>query len=91
MTDEELRAALDHLFADEDGADSDVHDGELRARCIEALKERRRDAAVWRPWITRLIRDMWATDEAIEEGYGIGDALEFIEWLADEMDCDVTA
>ena len=92
MTDEELRKALDGLFAYDSGAtDSGKHDEELRARCRKELTERQALPHAWRGFISRLVRDLCLTDEAIEEGYGLYDALDFIEWLEDRMDCQVRA
>lgn len=85
MTDEELRDALDGLAAYDAGAtDSGIRDEALRARCIAELKERAA-AESWRPFISRLVRDMWLSDEAIGQGYGLEDALEFTEWLEERM------
>ena len=90
VTDGELRKALDGLFAYDGGAtDSGIHDEGLRARCITALKEHRAAAEQWRPFVARLVRDMWLSDEAIGQGYGLEDALEFTEWLEERMDCQV--
>lgn len=89
MTDEELRDVLDGLHAYDDGAaDSGIRDEARRARCIAVLKDRR-TGAEGRQWLARLVRDMWLTDEAIEQGYGLEDALGFIERLEDRMDCPV--
>ncbi len=91
MTDEELRDALDGLHAYDDGATSSgIHDEGLRVRCITALEERRQAGPEqWRPWLARLVRDMWLSDEAIGQGYGLEDALGFTEWLEDRMDVPV--
>lgn len=87
MTDEELRDALDGLFAYDCGAvDSGIRDEALRARCTRALEERRaRGSGEWRSWLARLVREMWLSEEAISQGYGTEDALEFAEWLKDVM------
>lgn len=91
MTDEELRDALDGLHAyDEGAADSGIRDEGLRARCIAALAERRaRGQDFWRPWLARLARDMYLSDEKISQGSGLADLTGFAEWLEWEMKCPV--
>lgn len=88
MTDEELKDALDGLYAyDEGAADSGIRDEGLRERCIAALRQRRdeEEAAAWSAWTARLVRDMFLTDERIAQGYGLTDAVLFIRWLEDRM------
>ncbi len=86
MTREELIDALDGLHAYDDGAvQSGIRDESLRSRCIEELK-RRKDAPDAYAFFSTLIRDMWLTDKAIEQGYGIEDAMGFARWLEDRMD-----
>ena len=34
-----------------------------------------------------LVRDMWLSDKAIAQGYGTEDAVSFVEWLEERMDC----
>lgn len=85
MTDDELRDALDGLYAYDGGAtDSGIRDENLRARCKEELKARHAGDG-YGPWLSRLVREMWLSDEAIEQGYGIVDAVEFCRWLDEEM------
>lgn len=80
MTTDELHAALDGLFAYEGCCvDSGIHDEALRARCVKEL------AALDRPGLARLVRDMWLTEESIGQGYGAEDVAEFLRWLDDEM------
>lgn len=88
MTDEELRDALDGLYAyDKGSVDSGIHDEDLRARCIKAMDGRRGNTeAVWRTWLARFTRDMWLSDESIGQGYGMEDVVHFAEWLEDQMD-----
>lgn len=86
FSDEDLRDALDGLFAYDEGAtDSGIHDELLKKRCRHELETRSED----RIWITKLIRDMWMSDEALELGYGIEDALDFVNWLRDHMGIDL--
>lgn len=89
MNEKELREALDGLYAYDDGSvDSGIHDEALRQRCIEAIKAISvgESELVPRLWLSRLIRDMWLSEEALEQGYGIEDALSFLRWLEDRME-----
>jgi len=89
VTDDELRAALDGLCAYDEGAvSSGIHDEQLRQRCIAELKQRTAGDE-GRAWLARFARDMYLSDEAIGDGYGLGDVLEFAEWLRDEMGVDL--
>lgn len=87
VTDEELRDALDGLHAYDDGAtDSGIRDERLRGRCVAALRAHRDQGDDhWREWLARLVRDMWLSDEAISQGYGLQDAIEFTQWLGERM------
>jgi hypothetical protein len=87
MTDEELRRALDGLYAYDMGAvSSGTHDEDLRERCVQALAGHRGDdPSTWRIWLGRLVREMWLSDEALMDGYGCEDAAHFLEWLEDYM------
>lgn len=86
MTDEELQAALDGLYAYDTGCiDSGVHDEALRARCIAELHSRLGDHEVASRYISRLIRDMYLSEAALADGYGIEDAISFTDWLGDHM------
>lgn len=87
MTETELRDALEGLFAYDTGAvDSGIHDEGLRARCQEAISEMRLGAeAAPRLWLSRLVRDLWLSEEALQQGYGVEDAVEFLRWLDERM------
>lgn len=85
MTDDELRDALDGLFAYDTGCvDSGIHDEALRARCVAELAARaaRPDHRLWE---ARLVRDMWVSEEALTNGYGLEDLVGFVQWLADAL------
>lgn len=87
MTDEELCEALDGLFAYDTGSiDSGIHNEALRSQCQYALYDRRA-AAGWRVWLATLVREMWLSDDALARGYSVEDAVEFVKWLEDRMDC----
>lgn len=80
MTDDELRDALDGLYAYDVGAtDSGIRDEALRERCKAALE------AMSPAALSQLVSDMWLTPQARAAGYNALDAEEFTEWLADEM------
>lgn len=88
MTDDELRNALDGLYAYDTGCvDSGVHDEALRERCIAEMRSRMgpHDIAP-RLFLSRLIRDMWLTEEALAQGYGIEDVMSFAAWLDERME-----
>lgn len=90
MTRDELIDALDGLHAYDMGCvDSGIRDEVLRARCIADLKQRAA-APDAREFFARLIRDMWLADEAIGQGYGVEDAVEFVKWLEERMDLPLT-
>ena len=88
MTDEELRTALEGLFAYDSGSrGSGIHDEALRQRCIAELKSKPCGAyeVVPRLYLSRLVREMWLSEESLAQGYGIEDAVSFITWLEDQM------
>ncbi len=89
MTEERLREALRGLFAYDTGStDSGIHDEGLRQQCIAAIKAIPTDPYEVAPrlWLSRLIRDAYLSEEALEEGYGIEDAISFVKWLQERMD-----
>lgn len=88
MNEQELRDALEGLYAYDDGAtDSGIHDEALRERCKKAIKAMPigEHELFPRLWLSRLIRDMWLSEESLEQGYGILDAMSFLRWLEEEM------
>lgn len=91
MTDEELRDSLDGLYAYDNGAvDSGIHDEDLRVRCVTEMQARRGPYEVApRLFLSRMIRDMWLSEEALAQGYGIEDAVNFVRWLGDCMGTDI--
>lgn len=88
MTDDELRDALDGLYAwDQGSVGSGIRDESLRARCVSTLAERRGlGTTPWRIWLGHLVREMWLSDQALAQGYGTEDAVHFVTWLEDRMD-----
>lgn len=93
MTDEELREALAGLFAYDTGCtDSGIRDESLRARCLEELSvrsEERPTSAAPDPFLARMLRDYWLSEDAIAQGHGTESVLEFTEWLDDRMDITI--
>lgn len=91
MTDEALTEALDGLYAYDSGCvDSGTHDEALRARCIAELHNRMGEYEIApRLFLSRLVRDMWLSEEALANGYGIQDAMEFVAWLDERMDIHI--
>ena len=88
MTDAELRDALNGIYAYDTGStDSGIHDEALRERCLEALREmpRRPGALAAQQFIARMVRDLYLSEEALAQGYGIEDADEFLHWLDDQL------
>ena len=87
MNDEELRAALDGLYAYDSGSiHSGVHDEALRAACVATMNAwPRGQSAVFSDKHALLVREMWLSDQAIQDGYGLEDACEFVRWLSDRM------
>lgn len=85
MTHQELRDALDALHAHDVGAtDSGVHDEEgLRNQASYTLSR------MTEPELSRFLGQELQTrffrEEALDAGYGVADALEFLLWLRGEM------
>lgn len=80
MTYEELRAAIDGLYAYDQGATSSgIHDEHLRAKVkahIKALPDLEH-----RAFLARLVIDLSLSTEALAAGYGPEDALAILEWI----------
>jgi hypothetical protein len=88
VTGEEIWAALDGLYAYDMGSrGSGIHDEDLRARVMAEIKAIPLGPyeIVPRLWLSRLVREMWLSDEALAQGYGIEDALGFTKWLDEQM------
>jgi hypothetical protein len=77
---DELKDALDGLHAYDSGSvDSGIHDERLRSRVKEDVRSRSMEGR--RVLVARIARDLYLTDEAISQGYGLEDAREFANWL----------
>lgn len=74
-----LKDAIDGLSAYDNGLGSGVHDEDLRQRVrqhIVSLKSNER-----RIVLSKIVRDLCLSDEAIADGYGWEDALSLCQWL----------
>lgn len=87
VTDHELREALVWLYALDCGL-AGPHDDEpsLRSRCRRAVWDRLvGDGAELRVWISRLVRDVFLSESALQQGHGIDEACEFWSWFDHTM------
>ena len=58
----------------------------LRAECLEEIAQRLAgDARGLRVFISRLIRDAYLTEEAIDDGASIEEACDFWSWFSEQM------
>ena len=91
MDDETLSNALIGLFAYDTGSvDSGIHDEALRSRAIRELRRLAdEDGEADRVRLSRIVREAFLTEEALELRYGIEDVKEFIDWLSNRMEYDV--
>lgn len=85
--------SLDGLYAYDTGSvDSGIHDESLRAECIAELKALPLESGeIYSKELSRIVRDMWLTEDAIEDGYGLEEALGFLRWLDERMDGPIVA
>jgi len=88
MEKEALYDALTGLSAYDAGAtDSGIQDEVLRRKVIEHLNSL--DEQEFRLVISRYVRDTYLTDEALQQGYGLEDVIEFAGWMSTEMGMDI--
>lgn len=79
----ELKDALDGLFAWDAGcSDSGIHDERLRQRVRDYV--RTLAGPERRELLARIARDLYLSDDALRQGYGLPDVEEFISWLGDQ-------
>jgi len=91
MDDEELRRGVIRLYALDDALgvtaswsdpQLDLDGGELRVRCTEAIWDRLMTGEVdLRVWLSRLVREVFLSEPALERGLGIEDACDFWGWF----------
>lgn len=83
MDEQELMDALDGLSAWDAGCvSSGIHDDELKERCKEYLRSL--SATDRRLILGRIGRNLYLTDQRLEQGYGLEDIAGFTRWLDDE-------
>jgi hypothetical protein len=85
MEDEQLAVMLVRLYASDEGPTRLVADpSEAKSRCKQAILQRLiRDE--FRVYISRLIRDVYLSEEGLAAGFGIEDACEFWQWFDRSM------
>lgn len=78
-----LKDALDGLYAYDCGSlDSGIRDQGLKAEVgayLDSLDDRDRMRL-----LSKIARDLYLSDEAIEQGYGLTDVNLFYDWLVDQ-------
>lgn len=86
MTDEELKDALDGLHAYDSGCtDSGIKDELLRERVKAEVAKDLGQFGGFGKRISRLARELYLSDEAIEQGHTLESVVEFARWLDDLM------
>jgi hypothetical protein len=87
VTDDELREAVVWLYASDSGlARSAGHEPTLRALCRQAVWDRLvTDEVGLRVWVSKLVRDVFLSDDALRGGFGVEDACEFWSWFDQNM------
>ena len=83
MTDTELKSALSTLYAAD--KNNGTADETLRATVIAELGKDRSESELFSVRVTKIARDMFLSEEAIEQGYGLEDIRDFINWLDEVM------
>jgi len=83
MTDNELKSALSTLYAAD--KNNGTADETLRASVIAELRKDRSESELFSVRVTKIVRDMFLSDEVIEQGYGLEDIRDFINWIDEEM------
>ena len=83
MTDDELGEAVVWLYASDCGLVHVAgHEPVLRAVSRQAVWDRLvADEDQLRVWVSRLVRNVFLSDEALTGGYGIDDACDFWTWF----------
>lgn len=89
ITDESLMILLVRLFATDLGHDTTLADPTETARlCRRAILQRliRGDL---RSYLSRLIREVYLSEDALSAGLGIDDARQFLHWFDRRMQSDL--
>ncbi|WP_025909345.1 hypothetical protein [Priestia flexa] len=88
MEQKKLFESLDGLFAYDTGCtDSGIKDEQLREEITDYLHSLEDDD--FRITLSTYIREYYVSEKAVEQGYGIEDVAEFINWLSDRMGIDL--
>ena len=87
MNDEMLGTALSRLYAnDHRTMPGEADASELLALCRQAIRDRLVDDNFdFRVYLSRLVRDLYLSEAALEQGLGIEDACEFWSWFDQTM------
>ena len=89
MNYDELKDALDGFYAYDSGClDSGIHDPKRKTQVIAYLLSLGTDER--RILLGRIGRDLYLSDQALEDGYGLESAAAFHGWLQD-LDWRLTA
>ncbi|HEY9750355.1 MAG TPA: hypothetical protein V6C63_16850 [Allocoleopsis sp.] len=84
MTEQELHSSIDGLFAYDTGSlDSGIHDKQLKAEVVRRLSDMSQDEL--RLFLGRHAREYYLTEEKLAQGYGLEDALEFHDWVKENL------
>lgn len=83
MNEEDLKDALDGLFAYDGGAvSSGIRDETLRMRCRDYLRSL--GDSDRRVLLARIGRELYLTDAKLAQRYGLEDIAQFSQWLEDQ-------
>jgi hypothetical protein len=86
MTDEELKDALDGLFAYDTGCiDGGIHDVLLKQRVRAEVMKDCREHQMFSDRLSRIARELYLSDDSIVKGYGLEDIVSFAEWVESEL------
>lgn len=84
----ELYDLLSGMYAYDMGdVDSGLHDETLRSLVIDDLTNL--SDYNFRIIMSRFVREYFLSESALVEGYGVGDAASFIDWLGTHMQIEV--
>ena len=83
MSDNELKSALSTLYAAD--KNNGTADETLRATVVTELRKDRSESELFSMRVTKIARDLFLSDEAIAQGYGLEDIRDFINWLDEAM------
>jgi hypothetical protein len=86
MHDNDLKEALKKLYAHDSEGLAGVTDPRLLAQCRAEINDRLFAGGLnFRTWFSRLVRDMYLSDDALRQGSSIEELCEFWAWFDDHM------